>query len=121
MIFHASGSTGHGVFVAAHRLRRWAIGVDADQYDEMPGVVISSMIKRVDVAVFDTIRAVSRGQWPRGADGMTVFGVAEGGIDYVRQGPHARHIRPEVLARVEALRARVARREVRVPEEGEGE
>lgn len=114
VIFHASGSTGHGVFVAAHRLRRFAIGVDADQYEEMPDVVLTSMIKRVDVAVFDTIRAVAQGRFPRGPDGMRVFGVREGGIDFVSRGPHAVHLRPEVRARVEALRDRIARGELSV-------
>jgi basic membrane protein A len=114
VIFHASGTTGHGVFVAAHRLRRFAIGVDADQYDEMPDVVLTSMIKRVDVAVFDTIREVGAGRFPRGADGMRVFGVRDGGIDFVGTGPHARHVAPEVRARVEALRARIANGSLRV-------
>lgn len=114
VIFHASGSTGHGVFVAAQRLRRMAIGVDSDQYDEMPEAVLTSMIKRVDVAVFDTIAALAEGRFLRGPDGMRAFGVADGGIDFVRSGPHARHLRPDVLERVEALRARIARGELSV-------
>jgi basic membrane protein A len=114
VIFHASGTTGHGVFVAAHALRRLAIGVDADQYDEMPDAVLTSMIKRVDVAVFDTIRAAGEGRFPRGADGLRVFGVSDGGIDYVHDGPHAARIAPEVKARVRELRDRIARGELRV-------
>lgn len=108
VIFHASGTTGHGVFVAAHRLRRLAIGVDADQYDEMPDAVLTSMIKRVDVAVFDTIHDVAAGRFVRGANGIRVFGVADHGIDWVSRGPHARHLRPAVVERVEALRSEIA-------------
>lgn len=108
VIFHASGTTGHGVFVAAQRLRKFAIGVDADQYDEMPEVVLTSMIKRVDVAVFETIRAVGQGQFPRGTSGVRVFSLADHGIDWVSSGPHARHLRPEVITRVEALRQQIA-------------
>jgi basic membrane protein A len=114
VIFHASGTTGHGVFVAAHRLRRLAIGVDADQYDEMPDVVLTSMLKRVDVAVFDTIRDARDGRFVRGTDGMRVFGVADGGIDYVSSGPHAVHLDANVRARVNALRDRIARGELDV-------
>jgi basic membrane protein A len=114
VIFHASGTTGHGVFVAAHRLRRMAIGVDADQYDEMPDAVLTSMIKRVDVAVFDTIRDVAQGRFTRGPGGVRVFGVADRGIDWVSRGPHARHLTPAVVDRVEALRARIASGELRV-------
>lgn len=117
VIFHASGSTGHGVFVAAQRLGRWAIGVDADQHDEMPGVVISSMLKRVDVAVFDVVRDAASGRFDRGDGGIRAFGLADGGIDYVHDGPHASHLDPAHVARVEALRADVAAGRVRVPGE----
>lgn len=114
VIFHASGTTGHGVFVAAHRLRRFAIGVDADQYDEMPDAVLTSMIKRVDVAVFDTIRDVAAGRFTRGPNGIRVFGVADRGIDWVSRGPHARHLQPAVVERVDALRAQIAAGSLRV-------
>ena len=114
VIFHASGSTGHGVFVAAQRLRRLAIGVDADQFDEMPEVVLTSMLKRVDVAVFDSIRDIGNGRFLRGPDGTRVFGVADGGIDYVSTGPHAVHLTASVRARVGELRDRIARGELHV-------
>ncbi len=51
VIYHASGSTGLGVFEAARTMNRYAIGVDADQYHEAPGRVLTSMVKRVDNAV----------------------------------------------------------------------
>src|SRR6185436_14802497 len=76
VIYHASGSTGHGVFEAAAEAHAFAIGVDADQFDEMPGVVVTSMIKRGDVAVFDIVKDVVEGHF-RG--GMRVFGLAEDG------------------------------------------
>lgn len=114
VIFHASGTTGHGVFVAAQRLRKLAIGVDADQYDEMPEVVLTSMIKRVDVAVFATIEALGRGEFLRDPSGIRVFGLADHGIDWVSTGPHARHLRPEVITRVNVLRQRIADGELRV-------
>ncbi|MCL2449089.1 MAG: BMP family ABC transporter substrate-binding protein, partial [Polyangiaceae bacterium] len=86
IIYHASGSTGHGVFEAARDAGKLAIGVDSDQYDEMPGTILTSMIKRADVAVFETIRAVKDGHF---AGGMHVFGVADGALSYVHEGPHA--------------------------------
>jgi basic membrane protein A len=112
VLYHASGTTGHGVFEACRDMRAKAIGVDSDQYDEMPGVVITSMIKRGDVAVFDTIKAVVDGKF-RG--GLSSFGLAEGGVGYVEQGPHAEGIPADVKARVAALRARVISGEIRVP------
>ena len=58
VIYHASGSTGLGVFEAARTMNRYAIGVDADQYVEAPGHVLTSMVKRVDNAVYDAILRV---------------------------------------------------------------
>src|SRR5207245_2419627 len=55
IIFHASGSTGEGVFEAARERDKLAIGVDADQYAEAPGHILTSMVKHVETAVFNTI------------------------------------------------------------------
>lgn len=112
VIYHASGATGHGVFEAAKSANIRAIGVDADQYDEMPETVVTSMIKRGDVAVFEIVRDVVDGHF-RG--GMRVFGLAEGGVDYVHEGPHAAGIPDDVKRRVEDLRADVVAGRIHVP------
>lgn len=112
VIYHASGSTGHGVFEAAKDAHVLAIGVDADQYDEMPGTVVTSMVKRGDVAVFETVREVVEGRF---AGGMRVFGLKERGLDYVHEGPHAAGIPDDVKAKVEALRAAVVEGRITVP------
>ena len=112
VLYHASGASGHGVFEAAHDARRLAIGVDADQYAEMPDAVVTSMVKRADVSVFDTIRAVTERRF---VAGMHVFGVKDGAIDYVHEGPHAVLLAPETIARVEELRRDVIAGRVTVP------
>ena len=112
VLYHASGATGHGVFEAAHDAGRLAIGVDADQFAEMPDTVVTSMVKRADVSVFEIVRAVSQGRWE---GGMHVFGVKDGAIDYVHEGPHARRLPPDVVARVEQLRNELASGRVRAP------
>src|SRR5690606_8702062 len=61
VIFHASGSTGLGVFEAARQRDVLAIGVDSDQSAEAPGHILTSMTKVVDTGVFETIRAVQDG------------------------------------------------------------
>jgi basic membrane protein A len=101
VVFHASGATGHGVFEGARDAHILAIGVDADQYDEMPGTVVTSMIKRLDVAVFDAIRSVVEHRF---VGGPSVLGLKEAGIDWVHDGPHAALIPEDVKAKVEALR-----------------
>jgi basic membrane protein A len=114
VLFHASGSTGHGMFEAARDARVLAIGVDADQYDEAPTAVLTSMIKRGDVAVFDAIAAAKRGDLRAG---MLVLGVKDGALDYVHEGPHADKLDAAVLRQVEALRGRIAAGEIDVPTE----
>ena len=80
VIFHASGSTGLGVFEAARAMNRLAIGVDADQWAEAPGHVLTSMTKGVSTSVFDAIRRVKDGTFH---GGVYSFGLAEGGVGYV--------------------------------------
>jgi basic membrane protein A and related proteins len=105
VLYHASGATGHGVFEAAKDARVLAIGVDSDQHDEMPGTVVTSMIKRVDVAVLETIRAVVE---KRFTGGLRVFGLPDRGVDWVKDGPHAAGIPPAVRAEVERWREELA-------------
>ena len=117
-----SGSTGLGVIRVAREKGVWAIGVDSDQYDdgvspEAPGksAVLTSMVKRVDVAVFEAIRSVAKGEL---AGGVRVFGLKEEGVDYIHNGEHGQAIRPETKAKIEELRARIVRGEIRVPDGG---
>lgn len=112
VVYHASGATGHGVFEAAKAARVLAIGVDADQYDEMPGTVVTSMVKRADVAVEDVVRAVVEGKFH---GGMNVFGLREGGVDFVHEGPHATGIPDDVKRKVDALRKDVVEGRITVP------
>ena len=101
VIFQAAGSTGLGVFEAARERDRRAIGVDSDQWDEAPGYLVTSMTKQVDVSVYEVIRAV---QQRRFATGVRVFGLKEGGVDYVYDEPRRGMIPPAVHERVESLR-----------------
>jgi basic membrane protein A len=112
IIFHASGSTGLGVFEAARELNKLAIGVDSDQHDEAPGHVLTSMIKRVDTAVFDTIREVQAGGW-RG--GVHVFGLAEKGVGWVYDDRNRALIPDPVKATVDSLEAEIVAGRIVVP------
>jgi basic membrane protein A len=78
----------------------------------MPGTVVTSMIKRGDVAVFDIVRDVVEGRF---AGGMRVFGLSDDGVDWVHEGPHAAGIPDDVKRKVAALRAEVIAGRVSVP------
>lgn len=114
IIFHASGSTGLGVFEAARELKKLAIGVDSDQYDEAPGVVLTSMVKRVDTAVFDTIRDLKSGQWQ---GGVREFGLADQGVTWVYDDRNKAQIPDAVKATVDSLQAEIVAGRIKVPTE----
>jgi basic membrane protein A len=113
IIFHAAGTTGLGVFEAAREKGRYVIGVDADQWSEAPGRVLTSMTKVVDVSVFETARRVRDGQWQ---GGVLQFGLKEGGVDYVFDEHNFALIGDKVRARVEALRKEIIAGKIHVPD-----
>lgn len=79
VIFHAAGASGSGLFDAAADKKVYAIGVDSNQNWVKPGVVLTSMLKKVDVAVFETIKSVKAGAFQAG---VNRFGLKDGGIDW---------------------------------------
>lgn len=112
VIFHASGSTGLGVFEAARQTGKLAIGVDADQYNEAPGYVLTSMVKGVDNAVYDAIRRVKEDRF-RG--GVYEYGLAENGVGYVYDANNAKLIPDSVRARLESLKRQIIAGTIVVP------
>src|SRR5438477_73923 len=66
IIFAAAGASGLGVFDAAEERSRFAIGVDANQNWTKPGRILTSMLKRVDIAVLTTIEQASTGKFEPG-------------------------------------------------------
>ena len=112
VIFHAAGQSGRGVFEAAREQGRLAIGVDSDQNDEAPGHVLTSMIKRVDVSVFETIRSAKDGAFE---GGVRIFGLAEEGVGIVLDERN-RSLWPEGAAeRIDVLRRAIVASEISVP------
>jgi basic membrane protein A len=112
VIFHASGSTGLGVFEAARTTNRLAIGVDADQYNEAPGFILTSMVKGIDESVFQAVKAVKAGTF---TGGVQQFGLAEKGVGYVYDDNNAALIPADVRARLDALSAEIIAGRITVP------
>lgn len=114
VIFHASGSTGLGVFEAARAAGKLAIGVDADQYEEAPGHILTSMVKGVDAAVFDAIKRVQDGTFH---GGIYEFGLADGGVGYIYDDANRALIPDAVRARLSALQDSIVAGQISVPTE----
>lgn len=115
IIYHASGGTGIGVFEAAVAKKRWAIGVDADQSltakADQRAWILTSMMKRVDVAVYETIRALVNNQFKAGVRG---FGLKEGGVGYA-VNDHNRALIKDIVPRLEALKKDIIAGKIKVP------
>ncbi|AIM17729.1 MULTISPECIES: BMP family protein [Neobacillus] len=85
VIFHAAGATGNGLFKEASDRKAkapdkdfWAIGVDRDQADMGPEIVLTSALKRVDVAVQDLATKAKDGNFPGGE--IVLYGLQEDGV-----------------------------------------
>ena len=122
IIFHAAGGTGNGVFAEAKELKTndpdayvWVIGVDSDQYEEGKvgdtNVTLTSMLKRVDVAVQNLSKLAMDGEFPGGE--TKVYGLAEEGVALA----DSRGAIPEdVLAQIDEYAKKIADGDVVVPE-----
>jgi len=102
VIYHAAGGTGIGVLQAAADAEKLGIGVDSNQNMLHPGKVLTSMVKRVDVAVYDAFNDAKEGKWTAG---VTVLGLAEAGVGWALDDNNRPLITPEMTAAVDAATA----------------
>jgi basic membrane protein A len=87
------------------------IGVDANQNHLHPGQVLTSMLKRVDNAVYDAMMDVNTGDW---STGVVIMGVAEDGVGYAVDENNADLITDEMAAAVEDAKAKIIAGEISV-------
>lgn len=102
VVYHAAGATGIGVLQAAADAGKLGIGVDSNQNALHPGKVLTSMLKRVDVAVDKTFTDAKNGQW---TSGIEVLGLAEGGVDYALDEYNASLVTDDMKAAAEQAKA----------------
>lgn len=112
VIFHASGGTGGGVFRAARETGRWVIGVDVDQWDQAPGLVLTSITKNLDVSVLGLVRQQAAGEF-RG--GVISQGLADDAIGWVVDERNRPLIPDAVYDQVETLRQAIIAGLIQVP------
>jgi len=113
VVFHAAGLDGLGVIKAAQQAGKLVIGVDSDQAHVAPRHVLTSMLKRVDVAVYLAVKDVLERKF---SGGDVVLGLREGGVDLAPVGeliPPAE--REKALAEVARLRAEIVAGKLAVP------
>ncbi len=104
VVFAAAGATGLGVLQAAADGGKLSIGVDSNQNYLHPGSVLTSMLKRVDVAAYDVYMSAMDGTWE---PGVRVLGLAENGVGWALDEHNESLISAETAERVEAARAAI--------------
>jgi basic membrane protein A and related proteins len=118
IVYHAAGGSGSGLFDAAREAsdgdsQVWAIGVDSDQYltaDEgVQDYILTSMLKQVDVAVYETIRSFVEGE---DVGGVRVFDLASDGVGYSTSGGFV----DDITGDLDELKQQIVDGEIEVPE-----
>ena len=114
IIYHASGASGAGLFNAAVEANKLAIGVDSDQYltasPEQQPLILTSMLKRVDTAVYNAIEASGAGTF----GGSFVFGMAESGVDYATSNPE--QLTADITTQLDEFKQQIIDGTIVVPE-----
>jgi basic membrane protein A len=111
VVFAAAGTTGLGVLQAAADAGKLSIGSDSNQNYLHPGSVLTSMLKRVDNAVYTAFKSAQTGSWK---PGIQVIGLAEDGIGYAMDSNNAALVTPEMIAKLEAAKANIIAGKIKV-------
>ncbi|HEX8477967.1 MAG TPA: BMP family ABC transporter substrate-binding protein [Telluria sp.] len=111
VVFAVAGGSGMGTLQTAKEKGKLAIGVDSNQNYMYPGTMLTSMVKRVDVAIYDSFTQVKNGTWK---PGLSYKGVKEGGVDWVVDKDNRAVVTADMEKRVNAARADIISGKVKV-------
>ena len=118
IIFAAAGVTGLGAFDAAEEKGKFVIGVDANQNYIRPGRVLTSMLKRSDLAVYETVKAVVDGTF---SGGRRVMGLENDGVGYAVDDYNRDLLTPEIIEKAEEAKRNILDGTIVVPDYAEQE
>jgi len=122
VVYHAAGGSGAGLFRASAAAQKWSIGVDSDQSltasPEQREWILTSMLKRVDTAVYDVIQQVAEGSFQSGTQ---IFGLAEDGVGYAvnEYNDNEELLSQDIQDELERLRQEIVDGNIEVPREPE--
>jgi len=113
IIFVAAGASNTGVFDAAEEKKKLAIGVDSNQNWIKPGFILTSMLKAVDVAVYETIKEAQDGKF---AAGIARFGLKNKGVDYSLDKHNDKLVNPLMRKKLEEIKGKIISGQIQVPD-----
>ena len=114
IILAAAGASGLGVLEAAKATEKSIIWVDSNGNDLAPGLVLTSVIKGVEISVYETIKSVQEGNF---SGGLKDYGLKEGGVEYIVDDVNRDLLSDEILEQVEAFKAKIIAGDIVVPHE----
>lgn len=113
VIFVAAGASNSGVFDAVEENRKLAIGVDSNQNWIKPGLILTSMQKAVDLAVYETIKDTQAGKF---SAGIVRFGLKNNGVNYTLDKHNEKLITADMKKKVEDIRKKIIAGQIQVPD-----
>ena len=112
VIIAAAGASGLGILEAAKSRKKWIIWVDSNGNHLAPGLVLTSIIKGVELSVYETIKSVHEGTF---TGGQKDYGLKEEGVEYTVDDDNRALLSDDILERVEAFKAKIMAGEIVVP------
>lgn len=111
--FVAAGASGSGAFDAAEEKKKFAIGVDSNQNWMKPGAILTSMMKRVDIAVYNTIQDTHNGKYTAG---VVRYGVKDKGVDYALDAHNDKILTTDIVKKLDDLKPLIVSGKIKVPD-----
>lgn len=113
VVFGAAGASNTGIFDAAEDKKKFAIGCDSNQNWIKPGVILTSMLKAVDVAVYDTIKETQDGKF---TGGVSRFGLKNNGVNYTLDQYNEKLVTPDMRKKLEDIKKKIVAGQIQVPD-----
>jgi basic membrane protein A len=111
VVYAAAGATGLGVYQAAKDAGKLAIGVDSNQNYIHPGTMLTSMLKRVDLATYNAFKTAQDGTWK---PGLQTLGLAEDGVGWALDDNNKALVTPDMQAKVDQAKADIVSGKIKV-------
>ncbi|MGZ3743055.1 MAG: BMP family lipoprotein [Pseudobdellovibrionaceae bacterium] len=113
VLFVAAGASGSGVFDAVEEKKKLAIGVDSNQNWIKPGFILTSMLKRVDIAVYNTIQDTQGGKYTAGP---VHYGLKDKGVDYALDSYNEKILTPDLSTKLNDYKTQIISGKIKVPD-----